>query len=217
MAGKPQTAVNPHWEQVPYGEWIITFRRLKLEAPVKCVGYALASYADWNTGNDAFPGVHELARATGYRSNHTIVDGLKVLRDMKLIERRLRGSREGRRGNADMYYLTLTNTLRELAGVDPCQCKPKTKPSADPWAALPGSGAPPALVLHLIDLVQNECRTVAELVQITCTSCTWSCAEQVHHVHTNYERIHQRLKDLSMNASRRSQRSLGPPLARRRY
>lgn len=135
MAGKPQTAANPHWEQVPYSEWIIVFRRLKLDAPVKCVGYALASYADWSTGNDAFPGVHELARATGYRSNHTIVDSLKVLRDMKLIERRLRGSREGRRGNADMYYLTLTNTLRELAGVDPCQCKPRTKPNADPWAA----------------------------------------------------------------------------------
>ena len=100
---------------------------------------------------------------------------------MKLIERRLRGSREGRRGNADMYYLTLTNGLREAAGVDPCQCKPRTKPDADPWAALREQ----VHLVHLIDRVQNTCGTVAELVQITCTSCTRSCAEQVHVVHTN--------------------------------
>lgn len=170
MAGKiPPTAASVHWEQVSYSEWIITFRKLRLDAPVKCVGYALASYADWNTGNDAFPGIHELARATGYRSNHTIVDALKAMRELRLIERRVKGNREGRRGNADMYFLTLTNVLREAAGVDPCTCTPK-KAAKDPWAALSRPCARGAPVLHLVDPMQNECRTVADLRQNRCRS-----------------------------------------------
>jgi hypothetical protein len=116
-----------HFEQVSYSDWIIVFRRLPLEANVKCVGFALASYADWDTGHDAFPGIQTLAVATGYRSNHTIIDALKDLRERKLVERRSSGSKSGRRGNADVYYLTLTNPLREAAGVDPCECKPKAK------------------------------------------------------------------------------------------
>lgn len=183
MAGKVPTPASIHWEQVSYGEWIVTFRRLRLDAPVKCVGYALASYADWNTGNDAFPGIHELARATGYRSNHTIVDALKAMREMKLIERRVKGNREGRRGNADMYFLTLTNALREAAGVDPCTCTPKK--AKDPWAALSRPCAPRAPVLHLVDQMRNRCRTVADLWRNRCRTsaphahgavqnrCTW--------------------------------------------
>jgi hypothetical protein len=127
MTAKRLIPAEIHWEQVGYSDWVTVFRRLRLEAPLKCVGYALASYADWDTGHDAFPGLHTLATATGYRSNHTIIDALKELRALRLIERRESGSKSGRRGNADMYYLTLTNALREQAGVDPCACARKPK------------------------------------------------------------------------------------------
>lgn len=184
VAAKPQAAVRLHWEQVSYGEWIIVFRRLRLEAPVKCIGYALATHADWATGHDAFPGIQTLALETGYRSHHTIVDALKVLREMKLVDRKSSGSKSGRRGNADSYHLTLTNPLRVAADVEPCECKPKqdAKP-ADPWAALPDH----VHHVHMVrlgrsraDRRQNECR---------------SMADHLHLVHMVHGRTHARGAD----------------------
>ena len=183
MATRPQSVVRIHWEQVPYGEWIIVFRRLRLEAPVKCVGYALATHADWNTGHDAFPGIQTLALETGYRSHHTIVDALKALRDMKLVDRRSSGSKSGRRGNADSYHLTLTNPLREEAGVDPCECKPRTDAKPDPRAALRDH-------LHHVHMVHCA-GPVAERWQNRCRSM----ADHLHLVHMVYGRTHARGAD----------------------
>lgn len=114
-----------HFHTASYSDWIEVFRRLELEAPVKCTGYALASYADWKTGKDAYPGLRELATATGYRSHHTLTDALDVLRRRQLVSRQSSGSKSGRRGNADVYWLSLTDRLRSEAGVDLCACGKK--------------------------------------------------------------------------------------------
>lgn len=126
-----------HWEQVNYFAWMAVFRDFAAPPAVKLTGYALASYATFKDGHDAHPGLDLLMCATGYNSKQTIVTALAKLRELGFIERRHKGSSTGRRGWADMYYLTLNNMVRREAGHKPCDCaaKPAAKPGGDPWAA----------------------------------------------------------------------------------
>jgi hypothetical protein len=112
-----------HWEQVSYFAWLDVFRDFPAPPAVKLTGYALASYATYKDGHDAHPGLDLLMMATGYNSKQTIVTALAKLRELGLIERRIRGSAAGRRGLADMYYLTLNNAVRQTAGHKFCDCK----------------------------------------------------------------------------------------------
>ena len=110
-----------HWEQVSYFVWLRTFTKLPIKSREKLVGYALASNATFATGHDAHPGTDLLMLQTGL-SDKTIRDALAELRRLGVIERRFEGSKAGRRGMADMYYLTLHNEARIAAGEKPCDC-----------------------------------------------------------------------------------------------
>lgn len=124
-----------HYEQVGYWDWMRVFMALSINPTIKVVGCALAFNADYGTGHEAHPGIERLMAQTGLRSDKTVRTALEQLRRAGLIERRFKGSSAGRRGLADMYYLTLHNDLRIAAGVKPCDCDRKAaKPKADPWA-----------------------------------------------------------------------------------
>lgn len=128
-----------HWEQVNYFEWLPCFRMLSLPSTVKLVGFALASSCTYSTGHDAHPGTDLLSTHTGLSSDKTIRNGLAELRSLGLVERRFHGSCAGRRGLADMYYLTLHNEVRVAAGMKPCECpagqrrRPKREDAPGAW------------------------------------------------------------------------------------
>lgn len=131
---------NPRWQHyhvVSYFAWIQVFRDFSAPAAVKDVGYALATYATFSTGKEAYPGLDNLMTATGYNSKQTIVTALAKLRELGFIYRAFSGSSVGRRGLADEYYLTIHDELRREAGHDLCKCKdkPDPKPEGDVWAA----------------------------------------------------------------------------------
>lgn len=117
---------DDHWEQVDYFKWLRVFTRLPMTSTVKLVGYALATNATASTGHDAHPGNELLMVQTGLSSEKTIRNALAELRRLRLVERRFRGSTAGRRGLADMYYLTLSNEARIAAGMKPCDCGSET-------------------------------------------------------------------------------------------
>lgn len=112
-----------HWHAVPYFDWVTAFSRLPVGSTVKLVGYALALNATSKTGKDAHPGMDLLMIQTGLRSEKTVGTALAELRRLGLVSRVFEGSKAGRRGLADDYWLALHNEARVAAGKKPCECK----------------------------------------------------------------------------------------------
>jgi len=126
-------ATHEHWHNAGYWEWIKVFQSLPLDSTIKLVGFALALNADFETGQNAHPGVARLMMQTGLRSDKTVRNALDKLQRTGLVERRFKGSSAGRKGLADMYWLALHNEARIIAGKKPCECS-QDKPGepADP-------------------------------------------------------------------------------------
>jgi hypothetical protein len=113
---------HEHWHPAGYWEWIKVFRGLPLDATTKVVGYALALNADYDTGQNARPGIRLLMQETGLQSDKSVRNALAKLERLGLTERRFKGSSAGRRGLADMYWLALHNEVRIAGGKKPCDC-----------------------------------------------------------------------------------------------
>ena len=92
-------------------EWTRVWLRVIASPSVKCVGFACASFADYETGADIHPGIPLLMKICGGMGNKTVGDALKIIRGWDLIWRYLEGSKNGRSGNSDMYRLTIPEDI----------------------------------------------------------------------------------------------------------
>ena len=111
-----------HFHATGRFEWEKAIRKLPLKSSRKVVAYALATWADAETGGNAHPGEENLAEATGL-TTRSVRDALGALRGMGLLFRESRGSTQGLRRLADVYILSLHNEARIDAGMKPCDCK----------------------------------------------------------------------------------------------
>jgi hypothetical protein len=55
-------------------EWMLVWRRVLADAPVKNVGSMLAARADYRTGANSHPGIELLMLMTGIKSDKTVRD-----------------------------------------------------------------------------------------------------------------------------------------------
>lgn len=97
----------------PY-PWTLLIRRLDLPKnvrAVKLVGYTLATYADFKTGENIHPGERRLMDEC-MLSERSVRDSMRWLRDHYLIFRRARGSNMGRARWADNYQLCVPTDWR---------------------------------------------------------------------------------------------------------
>ena len=91
--------------------WIDVVRRARLSRTVKAVAVMLATYTDWQTGRDAYPGIARLAVDCGLNYN-TVKDALALLRKIGLID--YDNPAGGRRRNyADAYRLVFRPDLSD--------------------------------------------------------------------------------------------------------
>lgn len=112
-----------HWHHgIGYWEWVKVIRRLPISSTEKLVAYALATFADFEDGHNARPGIDGLMDATSLKSDKTVRAALQELRRLGLIVRTSEGSKAGRRGWADVYALALHDEARAIAGKKPCDC-----------------------------------------------------------------------------------------------
>jgi hypothetical protein len=89
---------------VKVSEWTRTLRQLELKSTTKLVGFVLATYADYDTGGNAYPGEERLAADCNI-TTRCCRTHLKILRECGLVERRERP--HGQRGVADTYCLRM--------------------------------------------------------------------------------------------------------------
>ena len=89
------------------GEWIQVWRRVRVPATVNLVGFALASFADWNDGTRVRPGNVILAAICSESHPKTVERAIGVIRGYDLIWRYVEGSRKGVKGAHDEYRLTI--------------------------------------------------------------------------------------------------------------
>jgi hypothetical protein len=90
-------------------EWERIVRRVQMPPSVKCVAFALATYANTD-GTSIYPGNERLAAVT-CQGDKTVRRALAWLRGGYLVERVREGSRGGRGGFADEYRLTIPSDL----------------------------------------------------------------------------------------------------------
>ncbi len=88
----------------PRARWEHLIRWLPLGATTKAVAYALATFADNDTGENVRPGERLLAQATGL-STRAVREHINVLMEEGLLYRRSNGKFNGRRGWASVYVL----------------------------------------------------------------------------------------------------------------
>jgi hypothetical protein len=93
------------------GEWIQVWRRVRVSATVNLVGFALASFADWNDGTRIRPGNVVLAAICSEMHPKTIERAVSVIRGYDLIWRYAEGSRKGVKGANDEYRLTIPDDI----------------------------------------------------------------------------------------------------------
>ncbi len=92
-------------------EWIKIWHEVEAKPPVKVVGYVLCTrFADWGDGTEIRPGTRQLARIT-QQTDRTVIGALDQIRKWGLIWRYVEGSKQGRRGIADVYRLTVPSDL----------------------------------------------------------------------------------------------------------
>jgi hypothetical protein len=107
-------------------EWVAVWNRVLDESPVKNVGYCLAARADYKTGADIHPGTELLMKMSGIKSDKTVREALKRIREMGFAWRYLEGSkapfivtRKGRIRPSDEYRLTWPDDISGIPMLNP--------------------------------------------------------------------------------------------------
>lgn len=95
-------------------EWKGILKRARLDFTTKAIGMFVADYADFQTGEDVFPGGARLVVETG-ASHSTVERALAKLRKLGLIRMTKRGNR--RRGLSDEYALAIPEDLLDHVAV----------------------------------------------------------------------------------------------------
>lgn len=85
--------------------------RVRAAPSVKCVGAFAAFFADYGDGANVRPGTVMLAAVSGEMSDRTVKLALAQIRDWGLMWRYIEGSKQGRRGVADVYRLTIPDDV----------------------------------------------------------------------------------------------------------
>jgi hypothetical protein len=93
------------------GTWTPAWARVIATPAVKGTGFALLNWADFRTGADIRPGVALLMKASGIRSDKTVRDALRQMRDWGMVWRYREGSKSGRNGCEDEYRLTFPDDI----------------------------------------------------------------------------------------------------------
>jgi hypothetical protein len=93
-------AVGPH-------EWMRVWVRVVASPSVKLVGAMAAHFADYDDGANIHPGNALLGAVCGGMTARTVISALAQTREWGLIWRYCEGSKQGRRGLADVYRLTI--------------------------------------------------------------------------------------------------------------
>lgn len=107
-------------------EWLRAWLRVQADPSVKVTGFALAAVADYKTGANIHPGNELLMKLTGLKSDKSIRDALKLMRDWGMIWRYLEGSkapfiitRKGRVRPSDEYRLTFPPDVTVIPMLSP--------------------------------------------------------------------------------------------------
>ena len=113
------TAVDPRM-------WLRVWLRVLADAPVKNVGYALAATADYKSGAHIHPGCELLMHLTGIKSDKTVREALKQIREWGFAWRYVEGSkspfvmtRNGRKRMSDEYQLTWPDDTSAIPMLSP--------------------------------------------------------------------------------------------------
>lgn len=99
--------------------WLPAWRRVVASPSVKLVGFACASWADWEDGAEVRPGNAVLGLACGAMSKKTVIGALAQIRDWGLIWRYLEGSKNGRAALSDVYRLTFPDDISGIPMYSP--------------------------------------------------------------------------------------------------
>lgn len=106
------TAVDPR-------EWTRAWRRVIATPAVKCTGYACADWADYKDGSNIKPGIALLQMACGIKSDTTVRNALKLMRDQGLIWRYHEARLSGLEGDSDIYRLTFPGDISAIPMYSP--------------------------------------------------------------------------------------------------
>lgn len=87
-------------------EWMRVWSRVIAPPSIKCAGAFCAYFADYETGAEIRPGTELLAKTCGM-TGRTVIGALAQIREWDLIWRYSEGKKQGRRGMADVYRLTI--------------------------------------------------------------------------------------------------------------
>ena len=87
-------------------EWMQVWARVIASPSVKCVGAFCAHFGDYETGAEIRPGTELLAKVCGM-TPRTVIGALAQIREWEFIWRYSEGKKQGRRGMADVYRLTI--------------------------------------------------------------------------------------------------------------
>lgn len=98
-------------------EWLELISWLPLASTTKLVAYAIARYANYETGEDVRPGLCRLAHATGL-SERAAGTHVTKLRDLGLLYERSHGSASGRRALASVYVLCSGEDAEQAAACE---------------------------------------------------------------------------------------------------
>lgn len=117
----------PGLRAVDQRQWLNVWWRVLADGPVKNVGSMLAARADYATGAHSHPGTELLMQMTGIKSDKTIREALKVIREMGFAWRYVEGSkapfyiaRNGERKRlADEYRLTWPDDISGIPMLSP--------------------------------------------------------------------------------------------------
>lgn len=93
------------------GEWTRVWARVRATAQVKNVGWACAYFADYGDGSNVRPGTETLAAVCSGASDATVKKALAQIREWGLLWRYIEGRKQGRRGIADEYRLTIPDDI----------------------------------------------------------------------------------------------------------
>lgn len=91
-------------------EWMQVWARVIAQPSVKCVGAFCAHFADYETGAEIRPGTELLAKVCGM-TGRTVISSLAQIREWDLLWRYSEGRKQGRRGMADVYRLTIPHDI----------------------------------------------------------------------------------------------------------
>lgn len=126
-------------------DWERLVKRARMSPATKLVALAVATYAD-KSGTRMYPGVAKLAAVTGL-TEKTVRSALKTLRDdLGLLQRTFDGSKNGRRGLADVYRLRRPHDIEQRTHLlDPAESTDSTDCHGDcqhPGTPVMSSGDP---------------------------------------------------------------------------